>query len=78
MPLNDAHTARTFVAWLERELPDCNCLISGVCPDRGVAICVMPKRGGGTLTLQLDVLRLSDAGYVKQMLEGILDHLRRG
>lgn len=77
MPLSDEHKAQAFVARLERELPHCNCLMSGVCPDRGAAICVMPKRSGGPLMLQLGVSQLGDAGYVEQMLKVILDQVRR-
>ncbi|KTT53420.1 hypothetical protein NS337_14085 [Pseudomonas oryzihabitans] len=77
MPLSDEHKSQAFVARLKRELPHCNCLMSGVCPDRGAAICVMPKHGGGTLTLQLDVSQLGDAGYLERMLKVILDQVRR-
>ncbi len=76
--MNDVHVARAFVARLERELPHCNCLMSVVCPDRGAAVRVIPKRGDTALTLQLDVSRLSDSGYVEQMLQVIRDQVSRG
>ena len=77
MPVNDMHRAQAFVARLEREFPHCNCLMSAVCPDGGAALCVMPKHSNKTITLQLDVPRLRDAGYVDFMLQLIREQLPR-
>lgn len=77
MPVNDVQRAHAFVARLEREFPHCNCLMSSVCLDGGAALCVMPKRSNVTITLQLDVPRLSDAGYVDFMLQLIREQLSR-
>ncbi len=74
--MNDEHTARTFVALLERELPQCNCLMSGVCPDRGAALCVVAKSPRfAVITLDLDVPRLSDIEYVNFILQQIRQQL---
>ena len=72
------HIAQAFIARLERDFPQCNCLMSAVCLDGGAAMCVMPKHSNRTITLQLDVPRLREAGYVDFMLQLIREQMLRG
>lgn len=66
MPSTDHN--RTLLPRLEREFPECCCLLGPVCPDGGAGLRIFHEGSGAVFTCQLDASRLEDARYVADLL----------
>ncbi|MDT3723255.1 hypothetical protein [Pseudomonas oryzihabitans] len=71
------HSAQRLLQQLEKNFPDCNCLLSPIGPDGAVAVRVMPKHRTTVVILHVDAQRLADTYYVAEQVRHIRDHLKQ-
>lgn len=70
------HSAQRFLQQLEKNFPECNCLLSPIEPDGAVAVRVMAKHRAAVVILHGDAQRLADNHYVAEKVRHIHDQLK--